>query len=125
MTLQKSTPTAPPTELPKAYDPSAVESEAYRVWTDRRAFHAEPADPGDPYSIVIPPPNVTGALHLGHAINNTLQDILTRVHRMRGFNAVWIPGLDHAGIATQAIVEKTIKEKEGKDRYSLAETPEK
>ncbi len=106
-------------DLPKTYDPSAVESEAYRVWTDEHCFRAEASNPGDPYSIVIPPPNVTGALHLGHAINNTLQDILTRVHRMRGFNTVWIPGLDHAGIATQAVVEKQLKEKENLTRHEV------
>src|SRR5436190_10148642 len=105
-----------PTELPKTYDPSAVEAEAYRVWTEERAFHAEPTDPGEPYSIVIPPPNVTAALHLGHALNNTLQVILIRVHRMRGLNTVWIPGTDHAGIATQTVVEKRVLKEEGKKR---------
>ncbi len=114
-----------PTDLPKTYDPAAIEAATYKTWLDEKCFHAEPTDAGEPYSIVIPPPNVTGALHLGHAINNTLQDILIRKARMEGKNALWIPGLDHAGIATQAVVEKTIKEKEGKDRYSLAETPEK
>ena len=100
------------TELPSKYDPSSVESQAYRVWLEEKCFHADPSKPGDPFTIVIPPPNVTGALHLGHAINNTLQDILTRQHRMAGFNALWIPGIDHAGIATQAVVEKQLKEKE-------------
>ena len=71
------------------------------------------------YSMVIPPPNVTGALHLGHAINGTIQDILTRYHRMKGDNTLWMPGIDHAGIATQAVVEKTIFEKEKKNRYNL------
>ena len=106
-------------ELAKTYDPAAVEADAYRVWTDEKCFVADPAAPGDSYSIVIPPPNVTGALHLGHAINNTLQDILVRVHRMRGFNTVWIPGIDHAGIATQAVVEKQLKEKENKTRHDV------
>jgi valyl-tRNA synthetase len=106
-------------ELSKNYDPAAVEAETYRVWLDEKCFEADPAKPGEPYSIVIPPPNVTGALHLGHAINNTLQDILTRVHRMRGFNTVWIPGIDHAGIATQAVVEKQLKEKENKTRHDV------
>ncbi len=113
------------TELPKNYDPSAIEAGVYQTWLTEKCFAADPAAAGEPYAIVIPPPNVTGALHLGHAINNTLQDILTRKARMEGKNAIWIPGLDHAGIATQAVVEKTIKEKEGKDRYSLAETKEK
>ena len=79
----------------------------------------DPAAPGEPYSIVIPPPNVTGALHLGHAINNTLQDILIRRHRMAGYNTVWVPGIDHAGIATQAVVEKELKEKENKTRHDV------
>jgi valyl-tRNA synthetase len=108
-----------PTELPKNYDPALVEPEANRVWTDENLFHAEPSDPGDPYCIVIPPPNVTGALHLGHAINNTIQDVLIRQHRMRGFNTLWMPGLDHAGIATQAVVEKQLKEKENKTRHDV------
>src|SRR5277367_2367047 len=95
-------------ELAKTYDPSSVEAETYRVWLEENCFQADPAKPGEPFSIVIPPPNVTGALHLGHAINNTLQDILIRAHRMRGFNTVWIPGIDHRGIATQAVVEKQL-----------------
>jgi valyl-tRNA synthetase len=106
-------------ELPRTYDPAAVEAEAYRVWMEENCFHAEPDDPGEPYCIVIPPPNVTGALHLGHAINNTLQDILIRVHRMRGFNTLWVPGIDHAGIATQAVVEKQLKEEENKTRHDV------
>ncbi len=108
-----------PTELPKNYDPSAVEPQAYQTWLDAHAFEADPSAPGEPYSIVIPPPNVTGALHLGHAINNTLQDILIRKARMEGKNALWIPGIDHAGIATQAVVEKQLKEKENKTRHDI------
>src|SRR5262249_9825781 len=107
------------TDLPKTYDPAAVEAAAYETWTKERAFHADPSAPGAPYSIVIPPPNVTGALPLGHALNNTLQGILTRMHRMMGDNAVWIPGIDHAGIATQAVVEKELKEKENKTRHDI------
>ena len=107
------------TELPKTYDPAAVEAKAYQTWLDEKCFAADPDAPGEPYSIVIPPPNVTGALHLGHAINTTMQDILIRMHRMAGFNTVWIPGIDHAGIATQAVVEKQLKEQEGKDRYAV------
>ncbi|MGH7176814.1 MAG: valine--tRNA ligase [Tepidisphaeraceae bacterium] len=103
-------------ELSKAYDAHSVEREVHEAWAKTRAFHAEPTDPGKPYSIVIPPPNVTAALHLGHALNNTLQDILVRVHRMRGENAIWFPGTDHAGIATQAVVEKRILAEEGKRR---------
>ncbi|MGA2439405.1 MAG: valine--tRNA ligase [Tepidisphaeraceae bacterium] len=106
-------------EIPKTYDPASIEAQANRVWLEERCFAADPASPGEPYCIVIPPPNVTGALHLGHAINNTLQDILIRAHRMRGFNTVWIPGIDHAGIATQAVVEKQLKEKENKTRHDL------
>src|SRR5215213_4270218 len=104
------------TDLPKTYDPSAVEREAYEVWLREGAFHAEPTDPGEPYSIVIPPPNVTAALHLGHALNNTIQDILTRWHRMAGNNTCWLPGTDHAGIATQTVVEKRVLREEGKRR---------
>src|SRR5579862_1446217 len=107
------------TELSSKYDPSAVESQAYKVWMDEKCFRADPSASGEGYCIVIPPPNVTGALHLGHAINNTLQDILIRTHRMRGFNTLWVPGIDHAGIATQAIVEKQLKENENKTRHDV------
>src|SRR3954470_9442722 len=107
------------TELAKTYDPAAVESTAYETWLNEKCFAADAAAPGDPYCIVIPPPNVTGALHLGHAINNTLQDILTRMHRMAGVNTLWVPGIDHAGIATQAVFEKQLKEKENKTRHDV------
>src|SRR3984885_3929779 len=106
-------------DLAKTYEPAAVETEANRVGLEEKCFQADVTKGGEPYSIVIPPPNVTGALHLGHAINNTLQDILTRMHRMAGFNTVWIPGIDHAGIATQAVVEKQLKEKENKTRHDV------
>ncbi|MEP0844266.1 MAG: valine--tRNA ligase [Phycisphaerae bacterium] len=108
--------------LPPTYDPKAVEPEIRRCWSDGGYFHADPSTPSPQaptYVIVIPPPNVTGALHGGHALNNTLQDILIRWHRMRGFNTLWMPGTDHAGIATQAVVEKTIFEKEKKTRHDL------
>ena len=105
-----------PTELAKTFDPSTTQEQALRLWHDHNAFHAEPTDPGQPYSIVIPPPNVTAALHLGHALNNTLQDILTRWHRMRGDNTMWMPGTDHAGIATQTVVEKRVLKEEGRKR---------
>ena len=111
-----SSPAAVTTDLPKTYDPSAVEREAYDVWLREGAFHAEPTNGGEPFAIVIPPPNVTAALHLGHALNNTVQDILTRWHRMRGDNACWLPGTDHAGIATQSVVEKRVMQEEGKRR---------
>src|SRR5215204_2029810 len=103
-------------ELAKAYDPSAVQTEVQAVWDAEKCFHAEPTSPGEPYAIVIPPPNVTAALHLGHALNNTLQDILTRWRRMAGDNAMWMPGTDHAGIATQTVVEKRVLAEEGKRR---------
>src|SRR6059058_692153 len=108
------------TELAKTYDPSSVEPAADKVWLEERLFHAEPSDPGDPYSIVIPPPNVTAALHLGHALNNTLQDILIRWHRMKQDNTCWFPGTDHAGIATQTVVEKRVLAEEGKRRTDFA-----
>ncbi len=106
-------------EISKAYESQAVEARWYQYWLDQGLFTANPASTKPPYSIVIPPPNVTGALHLGHAINGTIQDILTRYHRMKGDNTLWMPGIDHAGIATQAVVEKTIFEKEKKSRHDL------
>ncbi|MEX2563422.1 MAG: class I tRNA ligase family protein, partial [Nitriliruptoraceae bacterium] len=106
------------TELPKAYDPATVEPELYKDWDGAGLFHAEPDDDGEPFSIVIPPPNVTGSLHVGHALDNTIQDVLVRRERMRGRNAVWIPGTDHAGIATQNVVERLLAA-EGTDRHTL------
>src|SRR5687767_15598406 len=108
------------TDLPKTYDPAAVEPEANRVWTDEKLFHAEPTDAGEPYAIVIPPPNVTAALHMGHALNNTLQDILMRWLRMCGDTAMWMPGTDHAGIATQTVAEKRVLAEEGTRRTDFA-----
>src|SRR5262245_23942238 len=93
-------------ELPKQYDHEAAQQRWYPFWVEHRYFHSEPDPKRKPYTIVIPPPNVTGALHLGHALNNTLQDILVRWRRMQGYNALWMPGTDHAGIATQAVVER-------------------
>src|SRR5215203_1674421 len=104
------------TETTQTFDPTPTQDQALKLWHDHNAFHAEPADPGQPYAIVIPPPNVTAALHLGHALNNTLQDILTRVHRMMGDNTEWMPGTDHAGIATQTVVEKRVLAEQGKRR---------
>jgi len=102
--------------LPKAYNPAEAEPEIARRWQQARAFHAEPGAAGEPtFAIFIPPPNVTAALHLGHALNNTLQDILVRRARMRGFNTLWMPGTDHAGIATQTVVEKRLMQ-QGKRR---------
>ena len=105
-------------QLPKAYDPAAVESALYEDWRAAGLFHAEPDDEGEPFSIVIPPPNVTGSLHVGHALDNTIQDVIIRRARMQGRNAVWIPGTDHAGIATQNVVEKQLAA-EGTDRHQL------
>ena len=100
------------------YDPALVERESYQAWIDARIFHAEPTGDNPAYSIVIPPPNVTGYLHMGHALDNTLQDILIRWRRMQGYNTLWMPGTDHAGIATQIKVEEQLRE-EGKSRYDL------
>ncbi len=105
-------------QLDKTYDPKAVESRWYKIWTDRGYFHASISDPGSPYCIVIPPPNVTGSLHVGHALNHSLQDILIRWRRMQGRNTLWLPGTDHAGIATQNVVEKQLMA-EGASRESL------
>ena len=95
-----------PIELPKAYDPKESQQKWLTFWEQKGYFHADPTKPGEPYTIVIPPPNVTGALHMGHALNNTLQDVLIRWRRMQGRNTLWMPGTDHAGIATQAVVER-------------------
>src|SRR5438045_1186541 len=105
-------------ELPKAYDPKPVEEKWYEEWIQKGYFHAEATSAKPSFSIVIPPPNVTGSLHMGHALNNTLQDILVRYKRMNGFNVLWVPGTDHAGIATQNVVERELK-KEGKKRQDL------
>jgi len=100
------------------YDPLSFENEIYGFWQKNNYFHAEPDQSKTPFSMVIPPPNVTGYLHVGHALNNTLQDVVIRYRRMKGFNTAWIPGTDHAGIATQNVVEKSLAEK-GTDRHSL------
>ncbi|GAB6064723.1 valine--tRNA ligase [Deferrisoma palaeochoriense] len=100
------------------YDPHAFEEKWYRWWEEKKFFHADPASPKPPFSIVIPPPNVTGSLHMGHALNNTLQDVLVRYKRMDGYEACWVPGTDHAGIATQNVVERMLAE-EGKTRQDL------
>ena len=112
--------TAQPTsELPKQYQHAGPEARWYKFWLDEGLFHSEPDPARRPYTIVIPPPNVTGALHLGHALNNTLQDILIRMRRMQGYNALWMPGTDHAGIATQAVVERRLLQEEKKSRHDL------
>ena len=104
-----------PTQLDPVYDPKRFETAAYQLWDKAGSFHAEPSG-GETYSIVIPPPNVTAPLHLGHALNNTLQDILIRWQRMMGKATLWMPGTDHAGIATQTVVEKRILAQEGRRR---------
>ncbi len=106
-------------ELPKHYDPREAQQRWLRFWNERGFFHARPDPNRQPYCIVIPPPNVTGALHLGHALNNTLQDVLVRWRRMQGYNTLWMPGTDHAGIATQAVVERRLREEEKKTRHDL------
>ena len=105
-------------ELPKTYDPKASESRLYQFWLDGGFFNAEVDKNKKPYSIVLPPPNVTGQLHMGHAFDDTLQDILIRTKRMQGYAALWMPGTDHAGIATQIKVEEQLR-KEGLTRYDL------
>ncbi|MBN2301245.1 MAG: valine--tRNA ligase [Lentisphaerae bacterium] len=105
-------------EMEKNYNPKRLEDKWLRLWLERRIYHRTSQDGGDPYCVVIPPPNVTGILHMGHALNNTIQDILVRWRRMQGRNVVWIPGTDHAGIATQNVVERSLRE-EGKSREDL------
>ncbi len=105
-------------EIADRYDPTRVEPHWYGIWEERGYFHADAQSPGKPYCIVIPPPNVTGTLHIGHAFTFTLQDVLVRYKRMDGYNALWMPGTDHAGIATQYVVERQL-EKEGKTKEDL------
>ena len=106
-------------ELPKVYEPQQVEGRIYRMWMDHDCFKATPDPDKKPFSIVMPPPNVTGQLHMGHAMDATLQDILTRFKRMQGYEALWLPGTDHAGIATQIKVEEELRTKEGLTRYDF------
>ena len=107
------------TQIPTRFDHAAAAARWSQVWDDEGCFVADASSDKPPFCIVIPPPNVTGALHLGHGLNNTLQDILVRTRRMQGFEALWIPGTDHAGIATQAVVERRLKEDENKTRHDL------
>ena len=104
--------------LDKAYEPHEVEQRWYPYWEEQGLFSAAEKSSRKSYSIVIPPPNVTGVLHMGHALNNTLQDVLCRYRRLRGDNVLWMPGTDHAGIATQNVVEKKLAS-EGTNRYEL------
>ncbi|MDP1799414.1 MAG: class I tRNA ligase family protein, partial [Planctomycetaceae bacterium] len=114
-----------PTEIPKQYDPSAAEAQWFPFWESHGYFNADPdlnPDPEQrkpPHVIMIPLPNVTGALHMGHALNGTIQDLLTRWRRMQGYVALWMPGTDHAGIATQAVVERRMKEQENLTRHDI------
>ncbi|MDD3088786.1 MAG: valine--tRNA ligase [Candidatus Omnitrophica bacterium] len=105
-------------ELPTKYDPQAIEESIYAEWTAERLFRADENSLKPPYSVVIPPPNVTGILHIGHALNNTIQDIIVRMKRMQGYETLWMPGTDHAGIATQNVVERQLS-REGKTRHDL------
>ena len=108
-------------KLPKVYEPKKVEDKIYQLWQKSGFFNPDklPRRHKKPYCIVIPPPNVTGELHLGHALNATIQDILIRQKRMQGYKALWLPGTDHAGIAAQNVVEKELLKKEGKTRFDL------
>lgn len=108
----------PNQEISTRYNPKEVEEKWYNFWLQNGFFHAEPSKGGKPFTIVIPPPNITGILHMGHALNNTIQDILIRWKRMQGYNTLWLPGTDHAGIATQNVVERKL-EAEGKSRKQL------
>jgi valyl-tRNA synthetase len=105
-------------ELPSQYSPQDIEKKWAKIWDEKNYFHADEHDGREPYCIVIPPPNVTGSLHMGHALNNTLQDVLARWQRMKGKSVLWMPGMDHAGIATQNVVEKLLA-KEGKTKHDL------
>ncbi len=105
-------------ELEKNYDPKQIEDRLYKKWIDKKYFHAEPDPKKKPFTIVIPPPNITGQLHMGHALDNTMQDILIRYKRMQGYNALWQPGTDHASIATEVKIIETLK-KEGIDKHDL------
>ncbi|MBC8016411.1 MAG: class I tRNA ligase family protein, partial [Sporomusaceae bacterium] len=104
--------------IPTVYDPQAVEEKWYKYWEENGLFHDEVDKGKKPFSIVIPPPNVTGQLHMGHALDNALQDILIRFRRMQGYNTLWMPGTDHAGIATQIKVEEMLAQ-EGLTRHDL------
>ena len=106
------------TEIPKNYDPHVCEDKWYRYWEENKLFNSEPDENKIPYTIVIPPPNVTGMLHLGHVLNNTLQDVYIRYKRMKGFNACWVPGTDHASIATESKVISFLKE-QGIDKFEI------
>ena len=106
-------------ELSKTYDPKTVEPKWYQRWIDNHDFEADADSKKKPFSIVMPPPNITGVLTLGHVLNNSIQDILARRARMQGFEVLWLPGMDHAGIGTQTAVEKWLRKNEGVTRHHL------
>jgi len=106
-------------EINKVYDPKEVENKLYKFWVDNGYFTPDMTEGKEPFTIVIPPPNVTGQLHMGHALDETLQDILIRYKRMSGYAALWVPGTDHAGIATQIKVEEMLRKEENLTRYDL------
>ena len=111
-------------ELAKTYDPKAIEEKLYERWCENKYFHAEVDRSRKPFTTVMPPPNITGKLHMGHALDNTLQDILIRYKRMQGYNALWIPGTDHAAISTEVKVTNQLKElirKNWEEKDSLRE----
>ena len=105
-------------ELEKTYNPQEIEDRIYKKWLEKKYFHAEVDRSKKPFTIVMPPPNITGQLHMGHALDNTMQDILIRFKRMQGYNALWQPGTDHAAIATEVKVIEALK-KEGIDKHDL------
>ena len=105
-------------DIPSKYNPKETESKWYEFWLKHNYFHSEPDKNRKPYTIVIPPPNVTGSLHMGHALNNAIQDVLIRLKKMQGYNTLWLPGTDHGGIATQNVVEKNLLS-EGLDRQKI------
>src|SRR5512142_2838879 len=111
-----------PTELSPQYAPGDIEAPLYQDWLARGLFTPDPGSGRDPFVIVIPPPNVTDKLPMGHGLNNTVQDVVMRFERMRGRDALWVPGTDHAGIATQNVVERLLA-KEGKTRFDLGRGP--
>ena len=106
-------------ELPKTYAPSEFEDRIYKTWCEKGYFTPAKNSTAPTFTVVIPPPNVTGQLHMGHALDDTLQDILVRYKRMQGFDTLWVPGTDHAGIATQIKVEERLRVEEGLSRYDL------
>ena len=106
-------------EVPKQYDPKAIEDRWYAYWMQNRMFEASEESGKEPFTIMMPPPNVTGALHMGHALQGAVQDTITRLKRMQGYEALWLPGTDHAGIATQNVVEKDLKKNEKKNRHDI------